>query len=354
LFQHVDIIVVVDDCSTDQTVSKITGKYTGGEGIEDIDALPYPARDLVDIRAYELPPHFSQGKLSATILTSRGCPSACTFCGNQTMGRAFRAHSPQYVVDEIQYLINKYGITHFHVVDDCFTIDEKRVVEICNLIIERGLKISFFIFGRVNNLQKEYVITKLKKAGCVMILLGIESGNEELLKIMRKGTSLAMIKRCCDLLRRNNMHFVSSFIIGNEGETVQTVEETIALAKALKSNWVSLNILVPFPGTPIFHKFFKDYDNPDMNWDGFCCFSGNIPYEIRQTVLTSQELSTLIKRAYRSVYVNISQLWRVFVCIKKPVVLLGYIRQAFHLFLFLVFFNRNGNTRPVKINKNHK
>ena len=91
--------------------------------IEDIDTIPYPARDLVDIDVYRLHGHFQRGKKSATILSSRGCPSKCTFCGNLVMKRRFRPRSPDNIVGELEHLANDYGIGHFHFVDDCFSYD---------------------------------------------------------------------------------------------------------------------------------------------------------------------------------------------------------------------------------------
>ncbi len=299
--------------------------------IKDLDSLEFPARDLVDINLYKLHPQFQRGTKSATILTSRGCPSNCTFCANICMGRKFRANSAQYVLDEIQFLINTYGIKHFHFVDDCFTANSQRVSDICDLIISKNIKITWFIFGRVNNLQKNELIKKMKNAGCVYALLGIETGNQEINNIMKKGTTLSMAESCCNLLKKNDIKYFNSYIIGNEGDTKETVIETILFSKKLKSVMAGFNMLIPFPGTEIFKKFYMDYDKPETNWNNWCSVGDDLPYEPRHTDLSRNEILSLTSYAYRKFYFNIPQIVRIIAFAKNSRLLLLYFKASLSL-----------------------
>ncbi len=268
------------------------------EPVADLDNLPYPARDLVDIGAYYRHPYFVLAKKSATIISSRGCPSQCTFCANICMGRKFRPHSPAYIIGEIEHLLKNYGIRHFKIYDDCFTADPRRAADICDLIIQKRLAITWEAFGRVNTLADEALAAKMKKAGCNQVLLGIESGSQAILDLMKKGTTLAMAEKCCAALRKQGMTYANSFIIGNDGETEETINATIAFAKKLKSDMATFIIMIPFPGTPLFDKYYKDYDRPDTDWNNWCSQRFSRPYEPRQTALSMAELVSMQHNAF--------------------------------------------------------
>ncbi|OGR42366.1 MAG: hypothetical protein A2X35_01290 [Elusimicrobia bacterium GWA2_61_42] len=263
------------------------------ELISDLDTLPCPARDLEDISLYYPHRWFFGGKKSTTLISSRGCPGQCTFCANICMGRKFRPHSPEYVVREMAQLVRRHGLRHFKIYDDCFTADPQRAAAICDLISAEKLNISWDIMGRVNTLLDEGLILKMKRAGCREVVLGIETGNQQILNLMKKGTTLAMAEECCAKLRRHGVMYSNSFIIGNEGDTEETVLETIAFAKKLGSDRVSFVVLIPFPGTPLFDKYYKEYDSPDTDWTNWCSLFPDRPYEPRQTKLSMADLMRL-------------------------------------------------------------
>lgn len=289
------------------------------EPIQDLDLLPYPARDLVKVDLYARHPiraawiwpgrgaaagRADKGFLaaggerkSATILSSRGCPSQCTYCANICMGRKFRAHSPGHVVGEMEHLYGKYGIRHFQIADDCFTADTARVAAICDLIIKKGLDITWDAAGRVNTLLDGVLLRKMKKAGCLYVLLGIETGSQRINDLMKKGTTLEMAEKCCSLLRRHGIGFVNSFIVGHEGDTEKTVRATIAFARRLGSELVTFCMMVPYPGTALFNKYFRDRDLPGTNWNYWNTAGLRRPYEPRQTRLSNSRLLGLIATA---------------------------------------------------------
>lgn len=292
----------------------------------NVDQFPYPARDLVDISNYRLHAHFDRGLKSATILTSRGCPSSCTFCANLlTMGRRFRPHSVDYIIGEIKHLINEYGIRHFHFVDDLFMADMKRAREISERIIEEKLNIKWFIFGRVDNMDWE-TLQIMKKAGCFYIVFGIESGNVEILKKMGKNTTLEQCKQAVDMCNKVGIHVFNCFIIGNEGETHETIQDTINFSRELKASLTSFGKMTPFVGTPIFKKYYENIiDNVD-NWAEWTSFSNRFPVPPRHTVLTNSELLKYTYICYIKYYFRLSQCWRIVKMIDSPLVFWNYLK----------------------------
>ena len=276
--------------------------------IADLDGLPYPARDLSDTEDY------APDARSMRLISSRGCPGQCTFCGSICMGRKFRARSPEQVAGEMAHLAGKYGVRSFNIVDDCFTADPARAAKICDLIVDARLKVSWTINGRVNTLQDEGLLRKLKRAGCVQVLLGIESGNQRILDLMKKGTTLAAAEECCARLRRHGIACFNSFILGNEGEDWRTALDTISFSKKLGSELVLFGRLMPSPGTPVFEKYYKDFDRPDTDWDRWSSMLPVQPCENRHTALSQRALYWLTIWAYLRYFLDPVQLLRLMFC----------------------------------------
>lgn len=274
------------------------------EYISDLDSLPYPALDLLNGGAKT----YRTGK----IITSRGCPGQCTFCASGVcMGRIFRPHSAQRVVEEMTHLTKKYGIRNFRIQDDCFTADPARVSRICDLILRKAPGITWTAAGRVSTLLDGDLIRKIKRSGCVFMNLGIETGSQRINNIMRKGTTLEMAEKCCALLRRHGVRYANTFIIGHETETEGTVEETIRFANKLNANVSLFGLLLPLPGTPIFEKYYKDLDRPDTNWQHWCAQGLTRPYEPRHTDLRGRRLIWLLMTAYLRYYASPSRILQV-------------------------------------------
>ena len=160
-------------------------KRTSPRGlVEDLDRLPPPSRDLFDNYSYKK--YYSRrfGYKTSAIMTSRGCPFACDFCSRPVFGDEFRSRSASKVADEIEEVIS-LGYNRIWFADDCFTLNRKRLIEVCDEIIKRGLKIDWECLSRVDTLDSD-IADKMKQAGCVRMFFGMESGNDSILKIMNK------------------------------------------------------------------------------------------------------------------------------------------------------------------------
>lgn len=221
--------------------------------LTDLDKLPFPQFDLYDIKV-----HPAYGEKLIPLISSRGCPFGCNFCSVKLyMGRGFRKRTVQNVFEEIKHQYSK-GYRQFDFNDDCFTLDRKRAEGILDSIINSDMKIRFqFVNGlRVDTVDPE-ILEKLKKAGCFYISYGCESGNEEILKNIKKGIKLQQVKDAIGWTNKVGIANSCNFIIGHKGETYQTAMDSVNFAKSLKNNFVNFYNLIPYPETEAYEWAFK-------------------------------------------------------------------------------------------------
>ncbi len=226
--------------------------------IEDLDSLPFPAWHHLNLWKY-----FDGVKLYPfmDIISGRGCPHRCIFClWPQVMhGIKYRLRSPKNVVDEIEYDIKLFPSIlkgEFFFEDDTFTVDRERAILICEEILKRNLKITFSINGRVDNADLE-MFKIMKRAGCREILVGFESGVQEILNNVNKKITLDQSRRFMELAKKVGFTIHGCFVIGLPGETEETAKETMEFALSLKCDTIQVSGAVPFPGT-IFFKMCKE------------------------------------------------------------------------------------------------
>jgi anaerobic magnesium-protoporphyrin IX monomethyl ester cyclase len=229
--------------------NKITRTEAAGK-IKDLDKLPMPAR------------YFEYQHVSST----RGCPGNCSFCGSPRFwGHKVRFHSPEYFVDQLELLYRK-GMNFFYFSDDTFTIKKDRVVEICKKILERNLKITWAAISRVNYVSKE-ILYWMRKAGCIQISYGVESGSEKIRnEILKKNIRTDQIKKAFALTARYGILARAYFIYGSPGESWATIQETINLIHEIKPLSIIFYILDIFPGTALYADFKKKTKVTDDIW----------------------------------------------------------------------------------------
>ena len=216
----------------------------------DLDALPFPARDLLPMNKY-----FSVGakqEPSDYILSSRGCPYQCIFCADHLVhGRRFRFRSPENMIKEVEE-IYKRGVRDWDFVDDNFTLLPERVDKFCDLMVKKGLhkKMSWRCSNGIRaDRVNPSLLRKMKKSGCYMVSLGIESGNEKILKNMKKGINLEKIRLAINWCRKARIETRGLFMFGNLGENEKTMQDTINFSKSLDLDTATFHITIPFPNT---------------------------------------------------------------------------------------------------------
>lgn len=210
------------------------------EAIDDLDGLPNPAN------------YFKYQH----VISSRGCPWSCSFCGSPRFwGRKVRFHSPRYFVDQLEKLFNK-GVNFFYVSDDTFTLDKERVINICKLIIDRNLPITWQAISRVSHVDEE-ILYWMRKAGCIQISYGVESGSRKIRQELNKKLNKADIVRAFSLTRKYGILPRAYLIYGSPGETKKTIGETLDLIAQIKPLSAIFYILDIFPGTALYEQFKK-------------------------------------------------------------------------------------------------
>ena len=219
------------------------------EWMRDLDALPFPARNLVDFDVYVPHAHNRRGRRATTAITSRGCPYQCIFCASHiVLGYPFRSHSPEYIVDEIEYLNKTWGVDQIVFNDDVFTMDKRRDYRICELILQRNLKVSWFCFARVDSVNLD-ILKMMKRAGCFSVGFGCESGDPDMLKTIKKKITVEQIRQALAWANEAGIKSQCFFVFGNPGETSVTIERSINLAVDIKPALAFFNMMVPYPGT---------------------------------------------------------------------------------------------------------
>lgn len=272
------------------------------ELIDDLDSIPFPAWDLIPMHQYVASTWFpNKVKQYTNIFTSRGCPYGCTFCGAKTTWtRKFRARSPENVVAEMGEVYTRFGIPNFFISDDLFTLKRKRVMEICTLILEKRLPVTWTCLSRVNTVDPEMLVL-MKKAGCHMIAYGLESGSQAVLDKLDKGTTVEQGIAAVEMTKAAGIKVFGSFMIGSPGETPETVETTIRLIRKLKLDEVGLGVTTAYPGTDLFEEFGSDAKN--LDWDKALAFNPSAADHsdvfLKCTDLEDDQIRRLFHRAMR-------------------------------------------------------
>ena len=233
--------------------------------IRDLDSLPYPAWDIVDVDSYRKMWLKSTGYFSMNMGTTRGCPFKCNWCAKPIYGNRYNSRSPQNVVTELKILQEKYDFDHIWFCDDIFGLKPGWVSEFAALVQREHLKFRFKIQSRADLLVQENYITALAKAGCDNAWMGAESGSQKILDAMDKGTTIEQIRESTQVLKKHGIK--PSFFIqfGYPGETKDDIEKTIQLINELLPSDIGISVSYPLPGTKFYDKV-KNELSEKANW----------------------------------------------------------------------------------------
>lgn len=233
--------------------------------ITNLDTLPFPARDLLPMNIYfeeaQKNKSYSINNRVMTMITSRGCPGKCIYCAVRTVwGRYWRGRSSINVVDEIASLVNNFGANEIHFIDDSISVDRKRLENICDEIIKRGIKIKWTTpNGIAVWLLDEQLIVKMKKSGCYRLTFGLESGNKEVLnKFIGKHYDFNKAREIIKFSSSLGLWTIGTFILGFPYETLEQIKDTLDFAKSTDLDFAVFYIANPFPGTPMYDVYLKE------------------------------------------------------------------------------------------------
>jgi anaerobic magnesium-protoporphyrin IX monomethyl ester cyclase len=240
-------------------------RTTDRETIQDLDRLPFPARDQLNNGAYKQ--HYKErfGYTTTSVITSRGCPFTCDFCSRAVFGHEFRTRSAVNIVDEMES-VRTLGYERVWFSDDCFTLHKKRLLSICDEIVRRRLDNDWECLSRVDTIDRQTALS-MKKAGCVRVFFGLESGNDSVLALMNKQTTIREARKAVLTMKAAGIQVGAFFIVGYPGETDNTILDTLRFASSLPLDYLSFSLPYPIPGTPLYDRVrsaieFDDLDQP--------------------------------------------------------------------------------------------
>lgn len=306
------------------------------EPIYDLDELPFPALHLLPMDHYKL---LNMDTHMSTMITSRGCPIQCSFCSSAAMhGRKIRRRSIKNIVDEMEHLVYDYGIETIAFMDDTFTVNKKRVRDLCEEIMRRDLKVFWGCTSRVDTLSEE-LLQKMKDSGCIAIFMGVESADQQQLDRMGKNTNIAKIENAFKMAREKKIRTIASVALGMPHDTKETMNKTIKFVKQLKPNYAIFSLATPYPGTRFYKEAFEKNLIQVKDWSKYTLIS-----PILETIDCSKEdLRKIQAKAFIKFYLRPTYLIRQFKMDGPMLVktFWGVIRQA---------FSRTGNSDYNKRN----
>lgn len=233
--------------------------------ISDLDALPFPAWDLVDIERYKSIWYERHGYYSMNMVTTRGCPYHCNWCAKPIWGQRYNARSPENVVAELKWLKETYQPDHIWFVDDIMGLKPGWLEEFAHLIEHEDAGIPFKCLNRADLLLREDTIEALQRAGCQIVWIGAESGSQKILDAMEKGTRVEQIYECTRRLHEAGVKVGFFLQFGYPGETREDIEKTLQMVRDCRPDDVGMSVSYPLPGTS-FHERVKDELGFKQNW----------------------------------------------------------------------------------------
>lgn len=299
--------------------------------IADLDSLPFPARHLLPLTLYR--PQYNDEYLlpKMSMVTSRGCPYSCIFCDKSVFGAEYRSFSPHYIVSEMKYLVDHFGAKDIAFVDSTFTLSKERVGSITQEIRKSGLSVRWTCTVRANVVTKE-LLKKMKNAGCWRTRIGIESGNDQVLKFINKGITKQQVRDAVRWADELGLHPKGFFMIGHPVDTKETIEETIRFAKSLPLKDITVQINTPMLATQQY-QMYREYgsliteDLSDFSyWDPVFVPNG----------LSREYLLEAFRNFYRSFYLRPVIWWRHMLQIRHWYNIVRYVRCV-KLFGHLLF-----------------
>jgi len=328
-----------------ESIPNITWRTAQGAVVENeqsnafvnLDELPFPAYGKLPMQSYRSAIGAAKRSPSIGMITSRGCPGTCTFCYSGMFGTKIRFMSAERVFEHIDSLRTRYGIREISFYDDTFTASRKRVDQLCTLLTANKTDISWSCFARVDTVTPE-ILRIMKKAGCHQICYGFESADEGVLQNINKRISEKNVWNAATWTREAGIDIRGAFMLGNPGETEESIGKTIDYSRDLGIQFSTFNIATPFPGTAMFAWAQKEGVLGHENWD---------LYDLAHPVLELPTVSTAVVqdcyyRAYREFYLRPSYIVKRLLSIRTGYEMMMYVK-AFMGIVSLLAAGKSGS-----------
>jgi len=310
------------------------------ELIQNLDDIPFPARDVVTSPFYRQGTF--RGKHPTTVVTSRGCPFGCVYClwPRTLYGRKFRARSAVNVVDELEECIRRYEVDEVYFDDDSMALDRERMLEMCRLIVARGLRFEWIAQCRVSSVDEE-LLRAMKKAGCRYIRFGVESGSPRMLKVIKKGITTEQVVRAFKVSRQVGIRTQAFFLFGVPGENAESIRETIGFAKKIQADSAQFAVVIPHPGTELYADTLEAGTIHYDSWADFSSCRGMI----ETAELSLEEVEQARVRAYKEFYFRPSYVLRTLLGIRSWDDFKSIVSSARSIFSRIGFFKARGEAK---------
>jgi len=269
------------------------------ELISDLDSLPFPAYEKLPgfPGKYHLPLFSYINPPGATMITSRGCPYQCSYCDRSVFKKGYRYNSPPYIYEHMKYLHQRFGVRHINIYDDLFTLQRKRVESLCELLVQKPLGIRFNCAVRVGHVD-EALLTTLKNAGCLMVSIGIESGDPSLLEVHKPGVYLDEVRSTVAMVHAAGLRVKGLFMMGLPGETEESIRKTSDFVIALDLDDMNMAKFTPFHGAPVWQQIFAQ-GQVQEDWRRMNCLNFVfLPKAIKSWDVLDQLYNAHVKRFY--------------------------------------------------------
>jgi anaerobic magnesium-protoporphyrin IX monomethyl ester cyclase len=265
--------------------------------IRSLDALPFPAWDLIDWPRYQSVWRERHGYSSMNLVTTRGCPFHCNWCAKPIWGQKYNVRSPQNVVEEMAWLKEHFNPDHIWFMDDIMGIQDRWIEEFADLLEQRGLHIPFKSLNRVDLLLRGKTIPALARAGAKIVWVGAESGSQKILDAMQKGTQVTQIYEATRQLHAHGVKVAFFLQFGYPGETREDIELTLQMVRDLLPDDIGISVSYPLPGTPFYERVRHELGERE-NWID----SGDMAMLYRGPFRTEfyRHLHTVVHKDYRS------------------------------------------------------
>ena len=285
--------------------------HDGGqaEGIPNLNMLPMAAWDLLPMALYKAHHWQTWGrgldpKGFALIYTSLGCPFACDYCSVNVVyeKHMVRYRSPAKVVDEIEHLIRVYGVQHFEIIDDTFTVNRKHVEAICDEIISRGLgsKINAWCFSRVDRADARF-LSKMKAAGINWVFMGLESGNDTVLLGVNKKQTVVEIREAVARVQAAGIYVGGNFVFGLPEDTQASMQQTLALAQELNTEYANFFVMMAYPGAPLREDALREQKKLPEKWGQYGFFAPeSVP--LQNATLSAKDILVFRDKAFETYF----------------------------------------------------
>ncbi len=273
--------------------------------IPDLDTLPFPAYEKLAgfPQGYNLPLFSYIRTPGATMITSRGCPYQCSYCDRSVFKKGFRYNSARYIYAHMKYLRTRFGVRHVNIYDDLFTLNRRRIEELCGMLASDPLGMNFNCAVRVGYAD-DGLLRMLKEAGCLMVSLGIESADQELLRRHKSGVSLEEVRDTVARIKATGLRAKGLFMMGLPGETEETVRKTSDFVVSLGLDDQNMAKFTPFPGAPIWSTI-ENEGTLENDWQQMNCL--NFVF-VPKGIASRQRLDRLYNEHVKRFYS--SQVWR--------------------------------------------